>query len=260
METKEKKPAVKPAVKKQEIKKDTWEYKDRLYTLKGDTSPLTFRIPSKCQWWDEEAKEMRNIRYCTNQKSAFVEEQTDPVLLGQIIFIDGALSVKRESVVLQKILSIYHSGLGKYYEEEKPEQQAADQVDYINMELDAMNAARDIDVDKAEAILRVEIGSAVASMSSKEIKRDILVMARKNPYNFLDLLEDENVELRNFGIKSVEAGLVGISQDQRTFNWKSTGRKLMTIPFDENPYSALAAWFKTDEGVEVYKTIAKKIK
>ena len=34
----------------------------------------------------------------------------------------------------------------------------------------------------------------------------------------------------------------------------------MNVPFDENPYSALAAWFKTDEGVEVYKSIEKKLK
>jgi len=33
----------------------------------------------------------------------------------------------------------------------------------------------------------------------------------------------------------------------------------MTIPFDENPYAAMAAWFKTDEGVEVFKTIEKKL-
>ena len=33
----------------------------------------------------------------------------------------------------------------------------------------------------------------------------------------------------------------------------------MTVPFDEQPYSALAAWFKTDEGVAVYKSIEKKI-
>ena len=45
-----------------------------------------------------------------------------------------------------------------------------------------------------------------------------------------------------------------LSQDQRTFTWASNGRKLMNVPFDENPYSALAAWFKTDEGVEVYKS------
>jgi hypothetical protein len=34
----------------------------------------------------------------------------------------------------------------------------------------------------------------------------------------------------------------------------------MTVPFDENPYSAMAAFFKTDEGVEIFKSIEKKFK
>ncbi len=33
----------------------------------------------------------------------------------------------------------------------------------------------------------------------------------------------------------------------------------MEVPFDENPYSAFAHFLKTDEGVEVYKSIDKKI-
>ena len=70
---------------------------------------------------------------------------------------------------------------------------------------------------------------------------------------------DENVGLRNVGIIAEERGVIKLSQDQRSFHWGSNNRKLMTIPFDENPYSALAAWFKTDEGVEVYKTIQKKL-
>ena len=34
----------------------------------------------------------------------------------------------------------------------------------------------------------------------------------------------------------------------------------MTVPFEEHPYSAMAAWLKTDEGLEVYKSIEKKLK
>ncbi len=73
----------------------------------------------------------------------------------------------------------------------------------------------------------------------------------------------ENLETRiqrNFGIKATEAGYISLSQDQRTFTYGDGDRKLMTVPFDENPYSALAAFFKTDEGVEVYKAIQKKLK
>ena len=65
--------------------------------------------------------------------------------------------------------------------------------------------------------------------------------------------------LRNFGIKATEQGIINLSQDQRTFTWKNTGRKLMNVPFEENPYSALAAWFKTDEGVEVYRSVEKQL-
>ena len=128
------------------------------------------------------------------------------------------------------------------------------------MEIKALNASKDLDIDHAEAVLRVEQGSAVSKMTSKEIKRDTLVFAKRNPNLFLELVNDDNVEIRNLGIKAVEAGLLQLSGDNRTFTWGSTGRKIMTVPFDEHPYSALAAYFKTDEGLEIYKNIEKRLK
>ena len=77
---------------------------------------------------------------------------------------------------------------------------------------------------------------------------------------FLELANDENVQLRNIAVKAAELGIIKISQDQRTINWGSNDRKLITVPFDENPYSAMAAFFKTDEGVDVYRSVEKMIK
>ena len=54
-------------------------------------------------------------------------------------------------------------------------------------------------------------------------------------------------------------GIIKLSNDQRTFMWGTNDRKLMTVPFDEHPYSALAAWFKTDEGMEIYANIEKRL-
>ena len=99
----------------------------------------------------------------------------------------------------------------------------------------------------------------VCKMGSKELKRDLLLFARNNPELFISLANDDNVQLRNVAIVAAENGVINLSQDQRTFTWGSNGRKLMNVPFDENPYSAMAAWFKTDEGVEVYKSIEKKL-
>ena len=127
------------------------------------------------------------------------------------------------------------------------------------MEIAALNAAKNLGIDMAEAVMRVEIGSKVSEMGSRELKRDLLLYAKRNPKLFLELVNDENVVLRNFGIKATEMGILKLSSDQRTFSWGSNDRKLMNVPFDEHPYSALAAWFKTDEGMEVYSNIEKRL-
>tara|TARA_Y100000004_G_scaffold40233_1_gene43488 strand:+ start:7347 stop:8114 length:768 start_codon:yes stop_codon:yes gene_type:complete len=245
--------------------KDSWEVKDRFYYLTGNKNPLTFTIPSRHSrrypllWFDEEKGYNRELRYATNQRSPFVDEQDGQATLKHIIFTNGTLAVKKTDVVLQKFLAL-HPANGLLFAERDEVKEADHSVVNLEIELDAMNLARDLDIDFAEAVLRVEQGSKVSTMSSSEIKRDILVMARKNPIAFIDIVNDENIQLRNIGIKAVELGLLNMSEGGRAFTWASNNRKLMNVPFDENPYSALAAWFKTDEGVEVLQSIQKKLK
>ena len=240
---------------------DGWEIKDRTYYLKSRKKPLSQMIRSaNIYWFDEKEGYERELKYCENQQTCFVDEMKGDQRLSHIIFRNGALHVTREKTVLQKLLSLYHPEFGVTYYEWKPEAKAADEIDVLEMEIAALNAAKNLDIDMAEAVLRVEVGSGVSSMSSKEIKRDLLLYAKRNPRLFLELVGDENVVLRNFGIKATEMGIIKLSPDQRTFNWGSNDRKLMNVPFDEHPYSALAAWFKTDEGMEIYSNIEKRLK
>ena len=161
---------------------------------------------------------------------------------------------------MQKFLSLYHPHNGALFFEHKPIKIAENQIDTLEVEIEALHAAKNIDVDLAEAIMRAEIGSKVSELSSKELRRDLLLFARKNPQLMLELVNDKNVQLRNFGIKATEMRIIKLSADQRTFTWGSNDRKLMNVPFDEHPYSALAAWFKTDEGMEIYSNIEKRAK
>jgi len=243
-----------------------WEVKDRNYYLTNDYSPLTYTLRSKhtrrfpLMWFDQEKGHQRELRYASNMPSPFVDEQTGMATLEHIIFENGTLFVPKEKQSLQKLLSLYHPERNKKYRELDVVEIANDELDDLEYEIDALNVARELDIDHAEAILRVEVGSSVSEMSSKELKRDLLLFAKNNPVLFLELVNDDNVELRNFAIKATEANIIKLSQDQRTFAWGSNGKKLMTVPFEENPYSAMAVWLKTDEGVEVYKSIEKKLK
>tara|TARA_Y100001938_G_scaffold135363_1_gene196929 strand:+ start:420 stop:1259 length:840 start_codon:yes stop_codon:yes gene_type:complete len=257
------KPVVKvqPQIKKKKGLEDNWEIKDRMYYLLGSKSPLTYLIRgSNIHYWDEEKGYERELKYCSNQKTCFVDEMKGDQRLEHIIFRNGSLMVPRTKTVLQKLLSLYHPHRDRLFKEHRPVKIAENQIDMLEMEIAALNAAKDLDIDMAEAIMRVEVGSKVSEMSSKELKRDLLLYAKRNPKLFLELLSDENVHLRNFGIKATEMGIIKLSQDQRTFLWGSNNRKLMTVPFEEHPYTALAHWFKTDEGMEVFSNIEKRLK
>ena len=255
-------PAPKPTPKPIEKikKKNTFEFKDRVYYIKGNRKPLSQSIrTSNLYWFDEEKGYEREIKYCQNQNTCFVDEMQGDQRLEHIVFRSGSLFVPKEKTTLQKFLSLYHPHRDSLYYEYKPIEIAESQIDRLELEADAILMARNIDIDLAEAIMRAEKGSEVSNMSSKELKRDLLLFARKNPDLFLELANDDNVQLRNFGIKAVEGGILGLSSDQRHFLWASTGRKIMTVPFDEHPYTALAHWFKTDEGMEIYQQIEKRL-
>ena len=243
-----------------EVKQPKWEIKDKLYELTINETPIVFTLKSNgILLFDEEMGYEREIKYCENQKTIFTDEMKGPQRLSHISFRDGKLFVPKEKQTLQKFLAV-HPDNGKRFAEYNPVKIAENDLSFIELEIEALNTATQIDVDHAEAILRSEIGNKVSNMTSKELKRDLLLFARNNPELFLELANDENINIRNVGIKATEMNLITLSNDQRTFTWASTGRKLLTVPFDENPYSALAAWFKTDEGVEVYQTIEKRLK
>ena len=253
--------AIEEPVKENKSAEDTWEIKDRMYYLRNNKSPLTYLIRgSNIFWFDEKAGYERELKYTSNQRTCFVDEMKGEQRLEHIIFQNGQLFVPKNKTILQKLLSLYHPHNGTLFEEHKPVEIAANEIDILELEVEALVAARSLDIDIAEAVMRVEVGSEVNKMSSKELKRDLLLYAKRNPSLFLELVNDDNVMLRNFGIKAVEAGLIKLSPNQREFLWATNDRKLMTVPFDEHPYSALAAWFKTDEGMEIYSNIEKRLK
>jgi len=250
-----------PKQNKKPHPEDGWEIKNRTYFIRGKAKRSLSRSIKSANifYFDEEKGYERELKYCENQRTCFVDEMEGDQRLSHIIFRRGTLFVPREKQTLQKLLSLYHPGRKHLYVEYKPQMIAQSEVAVIELEIEALTAAQALDIDMAEAVLRVEKGSEVSTMSSKELRRDLLVYAKRNPKLFLELVNDENVILRNFGIKATELGILKLSSDQRTFSWGSNDRKLMNVPFDEHPYSALAAWFKTDEGMEIYSNIEKRL-
>tara|TARA_B100000131_G_scaffold322540_2_gene376873 strand:- start:17826 stop:18578 length:753 start_codon:yes stop_codon:yes gene_type:complete len=238
----------------------SWEIRDRVYVLKGGMTPVNYILRSRhhlnkpLQYFDGSIN--RSLRYASNQTSIFEDEQMGDVTLPAIIFKDGKLIVPKENVLLQQFLSLYHPDKEKVYKEFDANKEAETEIKTVEEELEAMNLAKDMPIEDLEAIARAVLHSKVSTMASNEIRRDMLIFARQNPDKFIDLANDENINLRNVAIRAVEMGVIALKEDQRTVYWNNkTKEKIITVPYGENAYSALAAFFKTDEGLDVLQSI-----
>ena len=107
-----------PKVRERVNPKNEWEIKDRLYILRGGKKPLSRSIKSaNIYYFDEEKGYERELKYCQNQKTSFVDEMKGDQRLEHIIFRSGNLLVEKEKVTLQKLLSLYHPNRDNIYEE-----------------------------------------------------------------------------------------------------------------------------------------------
>ena len=241
-----------------------WEVKDRIYILKKNRTPVNYILRSRhhlnkpLQYFD--GTMTRSLRYASNQTSVFEDEQYGDVTLPAIIFRDGKLVVPKEQVLLQQFLSIYHPDLNSEYEEFDPNKVAESEIASEEEKLDAQILVREMDIEDLEAIARIVLDGNVSNMTSKEMRRDMLVYSRNNPKEVMDLAQDENIKLRNVAVRAVEMGVIFIKDDNRTVCWNNkTKDKIVTVPYGENVYSALAAYFKTDDGLDVLQGITNKL-
>lgn len=239
---------------------------DRIYVLKRKFKPLSYMLPSKNTnrsnlfYFDEAKQTNRALRYAKNQKSPFEDMQDGNLILEPIVFVDGALSVPRNNPVLQEFLS-YHPGNGTIFEEVNTERDASTEIEKLNFELDAQLSARDLTVEKLETVARVLLGSKIDTMSTAELKRDVLIYAKRSPQEFLEVLNDPMLELQNTAAKFLDQNLLTLRNNNRDiyYNLAQNKKKLLTVPFGEDPLFILTSFLQSDEGIEVLRLLENKL-
>lgn len=233
---------------------------DKTYKLKSNATPISFTLPSRntsrfpLLYFDEENNTNRALRYARNQKSPFEDEQDGNFILEPIIFDDGFLNVPRTNPVLQELLH-YHPMNGTVFSEVDKTVDAAKEVEELNFEVDALIEARQLTIEQLEVVSRVMFQKDVTNVSTAELRRDVLIYAKKEPKSFLDILNDPLLKLQSNVQLFFSNNILQFRNSQREvwFNTKSNKKKMMSIPFGEDPFETVALFLKTDEGIEVLK-------
>ena len=240
------------------------EYVDKQYKLLGAETPLSFMLSSRhtgrypLLWFDEEKGESRALRYARNQKSPFEDEQDGNAILEPIVFEDGFLTVQKTNQSLQKFLALHPSNGIKYASIDKAKD-ATEMVEDLNIEVDALIAARELSIDQVEAITRVAFGTNPSNITSAELRRDILLFAKREPKAFLNILGDATLMIDSVVQSLFDKGVLSYRNNKKDvfFNTPTNKKRMITIPFGEDPLFVVSSYLQTDEGIEVLEFLEK---
>lgn len=234
---------------------------DKVYKLKAG-SPLSYTLASRnnprfpLMWFDEKNNQNRALRYSVNQKSPFEDEQDGNAIIEPIIFEDGFLRVPRTNPVLQEFLH-YHPLNGIVFVEVDREKDANEEVADLNIEVDALIEARQLSIEQIETLTRVMFGKDPSTVSTAELKRDILVYAKTDPQGFLNILNDPELKFQAKVRKFFEEKLLALRNGDKEvwFNTNSNKKKMLSVPFGEDPYEMVGHFLQSDEGLDSLKML-----
>jgi len=235
---------------------------DKTYRLTSKKAPLAFFLPTKNStsfnllYFDEEKNENRALRYARNQKSPFEDEQDGNSILEPIVFEDGFLFVPKNNPVLQKFLHL-HPMNGTDFVEVDDEKDALKDVERLNTEVDALIEAKNLSIEQMENISRVAFGIDPSKLSSSEIKRDILLFAKNNPSEFLDVVNDPSLKLQAEVQNFFDKGLLSFRKNKKEvwYNTSSNKTRMLVVPYEEDPMYVVSSYLRSDEGIESLKML-----
>jgi len=239
---------------------------DKIYKLKGDAAPLSYTLPSRNNkrypllWFDEDNNVNRPLRYAINQKSPFEDEQDGNAIVEPIIFENGFLRVPKNNPVLQQFL-YYHPLNGRAFIEVDYEKDASKEVDNLSAEVDALVEARQLSLEQLETVSRVLFGKDPSRYTTAELKRDVLIYAKKDPKGFMNMINDPMLKLQSNVHVFFENKLLTFRNGRKEvwFNTNSNKKKMLTVPYGEDPYFSVSNFLKTDEGIDALKMLENSL-
>jgi len=235
---------------------------DKVYKLTRNAAPLSFMLPTRHSrrfpllYFDESQGTNRTLRYARNQKSPFEDEQDGNVVMEPVIFEDGFLRVPKNNPVLQEFLH-YHPLNGKKFIEVKEEKDAAEEVNQFNIEVDALIEARKLTISQVENIGRVLLGIDTSRVTTAELRRDILIYVKRDPSGFMKMVNDPMLKLQSKVKLFFDKSLLSFRNKRKEvwFNTTNNKKKMLTVPYGEDPLYIVSSYLQSDDGLEHLKML-----
>jgi hypothetical protein len=220
---------------------------------------VAYMLPQKgVTVFDEDNNTVREMRYCPNEPSIYVDEQSDNAIKESVIFREGRIFVPKNKPNLKKFLdnhpfNVQNGGTIFKLVDKKGDAEAELAKEFKASE--AIGMVRDKDINELLPIalyFKVNINTPTS-----EIRYNLLNVAKKNPQEFIEAFDSPQVQARSIIQQAKDYQIIDLKED-RCF-WFDSGTMIVSVPAGQNPMDVMVRYCLTEKGAPVLGELEQRL-
>lgn len=208
--------------------------------------------------YDREKDTVRAIRYCPNEPSIYVDEQSSNARRAHIIFVDKLLGVPPNQPNLQEYLDSHPGNIkngGSLFFEINNEKKTDTLLQDEFIIHDAISLIREKSIDDLIPVI-LYLGISL-DQRNQEIRRELLIEAKSNPQAFIELFDNPLVKMRASIALATSNNILKINQDG--VFWADSNRLILATPVGQDGIDMMTKFCLSEKGSLVHQEILKRL-
>ena len=216
---------------------------------------VVYMLPQKgVTVYDKENDTVREIRYCPNEPSIYVDEQSGNAVRQTVAFRNGKIFVPKEKPNLRAFLDS-HPQNGPVFREIDKRKDAEQELQREFLLTDAIAKVRDTDINDLLPVaiyFGVNINSPVS-----EIRYNLLTIAKKKTQDFLQSFDSPQVMVRSTVQQAKEYQIINVKSNG--VFWFDSNNLIVSVPVGQEPVDVMTRFCLTEKGASVLSNLEEQL-
>lgn len=230
-----------------------------LYETVGKKGGVFMKLKNKgLTVFDEESGKVRGLRYCPEENSVFVDEQSKAAATTQVIFENKILVVNYTKPNLIKFLDMHPGNVangGSAFQRANKEANVEKELENEFLVHDAISLIKSRPI---EELLPVAMALKIeTNQKDLAIKRALVLAAKRKPAEFMSLVDSPMVNARSVVSQAFDFQIV--EERNGGVVWFDTGKLIVSVPVGQDRVEILTRFVMTDKGSSVLSEMEKQL-
>ena len=220
---------------------------------------VVYLLPQKgVTVYDEKTDSVREIRYCPNEQSIYVDEQSQNARREAITFNEGRIFVPKNKPNLRIFLEAHPLNMangGNVFKEVNKKVEAELELKREFLQNEAIMMVREKNI---EDLLPIAMYFSVnIDQPTAEIRYNLLRIAKKKPGEFMEAFDSPQVQCRAVVQQAADYQIIKIKPNG--VYWFDANSLIVSVPVGQDPKDVMVRFCLTEKGASVLSSLEERL-